>query len=130
MLAPKKDSSRRLLVDYRKLIAVTKRDAHPFSRIHECFDSFGELTVLSELDADSEFWQVEVENKNRDKTAFISRDGLYRFEHMPFGLRNASITFQRAMDIALLAVKWQFALGYFDSINFFPLFAAEHIDHV
>lgn len=49
---------------------------------------------------------------------------------MPFGLWNASGTFQSTMDVILSAIKWQFALAYLDSIVVFSDSAKEDIVHV
>lgn len=47
---------------------------------------------------------------------------------MPFGFKNASSTFQEAMDIVLLNVKWKFALVYFEDIVVFSRFGEERFD--
>lgn len=96
----------------------------------ERIDSLGEATVFSTLDANGSYWQIEIEKSDRDKTAFTSPHGLYRFIRMPFGLRNAPGTFQRTMDVILSTVKWQFALVYLDDIVVFSRTPVEHIDHV
>ena len=49
---------------------------------------------------------------------------------MPFGLKNAPATFQRALDIILARVKWQFALVYLDDVIIYSNSAREHFDHV
>lgn len=44
-------------------------------------------------------------NEDRDKTAFHSHHGLFRFTRMPFRLENYPETFYRAMDVLLMNVK-------------------------
>jgi hypothetical protein len=52
------------------------------------------------------FWQIELLEQNTQKTAFIGDGGLYEFIVMPFGLSNATATFQRYMDMVLAGLKW------------------------
>ena len=54
--------------------------------------------------------------QDRLKTAFASREGLFEFKLMPFGLCNAPATFQRLMDMVLAGVKWSRCLVYIDDI--------------
>ena len=49
-------------------------------------------------------------------TAFSTRDGLFEFKVMPFGLCNAPATCQRLMDMVLAGVKWSSCLVYMDDI--------------
>jgi len=119
ILAPKKDGSLRFCVDYRKLNASTIRTAYPMPRVDDTLDSLREVKYISTLDLGSGYWQVEIDQNSRSKTAFITHRGLYEFVVMPFGLCNAPATFQRLMDIVLAGIKWQSCLVYIDDIVVF-----------
>ena len=54
--------------------------------------------------------------KDREKTAFVTREGLFEFKVMPFGLCNAPATFQRLMDLVLAGIHWSSCLVYIDDI--------------
>ena len=89
----KKDNTVRPCVDYRILNSVTEKDAYPLPRIDDCLDCLGGAKVLSTLDLQSGYWQISVAERDRPKTAFITRSGLYQYRTMPFGLTNAPSTF-------------------------------------
>ena len=107
VFVPKKDGTMQFCVDYRKLNAATVRYSYPSLRMDGCIDSLGDATVFTTPDCNSRYWQVEIAEEDRDKTTFASHCGLYRFIDMPLGLKNASGTFQRAVDINLYRVKWK-----------------------
>ena len=51
--------------------------------------------MLSSLDAFSEYHQIPIHLPDAKKTDFITLHGLYYYNVMPFGLRNAGATYQR-----------------------------------
>ena len=112
VLVPKPDGSLRFCVDYRRLNAITVPDTYPLPRMDECIDSLGDAVVFTTLDCNSGYWQIPVHPEDRDKTTFTSHYGIYRFLRLPFGLRNAPATFQRAIDIILSGVKWKTCVVY------------------
>jgi len=130
VLVPKKDASLRFCVDYRRLNAKTVGDAYPLPRIDDCLDSLGNATIFTTLDCNAGYWQVPVAPADRDKTTFTSYMGTYRYVRMPFGLRNAPATFQRALDIILSGVRWQSCLIYLDDVIVFSTSVEEHLVHV
>ena len=50
ILVPKKDGSKRLCVDFRKLNQVTRADPYPIPRIEELIDRVGNAKFISALD--------------------------------------------------------------------------------
>ncbi|KAG6462595.1 hypothetical protein O3G_MSEX013362, partial [Manduca sexta] len=98
VLVPKKDGSARLCIDYRKLNAVTEPDRYPLPRMDDVLHAAKTTNFMTTLDLQSGYFQVSVAEEDRDKTAFITPLGTFRFKRMPMGLRNSGATFQRLMD--------------------------------
>ena len=73
------------------------------------------LDTLS-LDLASGYWQVEMSQEDKEKTAFVTRSGLYEFNGMPFGLSTAPATFERLMELALRGVQWKRRLIYLNDV--------------
>ena len=105
VLVPKKDGTVRFCVDYRKVNSLTRKDTYPLPRVDDTLDTLSGSKWFSMLDLISGYWQVKVEEKDREKTAFCTPDGLFEFKVMPFGLCNAPATFQRLMDMVLAGLQ-------------------------
>lgn len=127
VLARKKDGSVRFCVDYRKVNSVTRKDAYPLPRIDDTLDTLAGSKLFSTLDLKTGYWQVEMADEDRAKTAFCTSEGLYEFKVLPFGLCNAPATFQRLMDRVLHGLKWHSCLVYIDDI---VVVGATFKDHV
>lgn len=95
VLVQKKDGTKRFCIDYRRLNDVTVKDAYPLPRIDESLDQLAGSKWFSCLDLSAGYWQVEVAPEDKQKTAFVTRRGLFEFNAMPFGLCNAPATFER-----------------------------------
>ncbi|GFU45198.1 transposon Tf2-6 polyprotein [Trichonephila clavipes] len=82
---------------------------------------------FSSMDLRSGYWQIEIDEADREKTAFITPEGLYEFKVMPFGLCNAPATFERMMDNLLRHFKWTMCLCYLDDIIVFSETFEDHL---
>ena len=116
VLVKKKDGSTRFCVDYRKLNRLTVKDAYPLPRIDDSLNQMSGAKWFCTLDLCSGYWQVEVEPRDRPKTGFVTRKGLFQFQVMPFGLCNAPATFERLMETVLAGLQWDICLIYLDDI--------------
>jgi Reverse transcriptase (RNA-dependent DNA polymerase) len=130
VLVPKPDGTLRFCVDYRRLNMITVPDTYPLPRLDEGIDSLGDAVVFTTLDCNSGYWQIPVHPGDRDKTTFTSLYGTYRFLRLPFGLQNASLTFQRGIDIILCGVKWETFLVYLDDVIVFSGSRSGHLAYV
>ncbi|KAE9008716.1 hypothetical protein PR002_g15822 [Phytophthora rubi] len=119
VLVRKKDGEIRFCVDYRALNKLTKKDVYPLPRIDETVEALSGALLFTTLDLKAGYWQIMVAPEDRDKTAFVTKKGLYRFVRMPFGLTNALSTFQRMMNQVLRRLTWSTCLVYLDDIVVF-----------
>ena len=106
VLARKHDGSLRLCLDFRRLNARTIQDAYHLPRIEDTLDKLAGAKWFSCLDLQAGYWQVEMQEEDKDKTAFYvgglgSLGNLFECNRMPFGLTNAPATFQRLMEMQL-----------------------------
>ena len=97
----KRDGSNTFCADYRGLNAVTKADTFPLPHIDDQLDQLSKARYFSTLNLASGFWQIQVEPKLREKTAFANLHGLFEFRVMPFDLTNAPVIFQRLIQKVL-----------------------------
>ena len=130
VLIRKKNGSLRYCVDYRKLNAVTRKDAYPLPRIDDTLDTLGDAKWFSTLDLISGYWQVEMSKEAQEKTAFSTPEGLFEFKVLPFGLCNAPATFQRLMDLVLSGLQWSACLVYMDDIIVYGSTFSAHLHNL
>ncbi|CAM5073737.1 unnamed protein product [Eretmochelys imbricata] len=129
VLVPKPDGEIRFCVDYRKLNAVTRPDNYPMPRTDELLEKLGRAQFISALDLTKGYWQVPLDESAKERSAFITHLGLYEFNVLPFGLRNAPATFQRLVD-GLLAGLGEYAVAYLDDVAIFSDSWADHLEHL
>ncbi|CAK1593440.1 unnamed protein product [Parnassius mnemosyne] len=117
----------RMVIDYRRLNDITIDDKYPLPNITDLFDKLGKSSYFSTIDLASGYHQIEIEEQDRQKTAFSTQNGHYEFLRMPFGLKTAPATFQRTMDSVLRGLQGIHCMVYLDDIIVFSTSLEEHI---
>lgn len=134
VMVPKAHSpgSYRFAINFKKLNDICPRDNFPLPNINDALDSLGAAKpkYFSTLDLAAGYWQIDLEESAKPLTAFVTQDGLYEFQRMPFGLHNAPATFQRAMQEILRGLNWKCVLCYLDDIIIFSNSFSEHLGHL
>ena len=95
VVIPKKGGKWRVCVDYTDLNDACPKDSFPLPRIDQIVDASAGQGMLSFLDAFSGYHQIPMFPPDAEKTAFITPHGLFCYNVMPFGLKNAGATYQR-----------------------------------
>ena len=127
VLVKKKDGSLRCCIDYRQVNAATRKDAYPLPRTDMCLDAMSGARWFSTFDLRSSYHQVAMKPEDADKTAFICKEGQFKFTTMPFGLCNAGATFQQQMDMLMAGLAYEVCLVYLDDVIVFSSSVEEHI---
>ncbi|XP_060216486.1 uncharacterized protein LOC132643972 [Lycium barbarum] len=87
----------RICVDYRDLNRASPKDIFPLPNIHILIDNCTKHEVQSFVDCYASYHQILMDEEDAQKMALITPWGVYHYRVMPFGLKNASATYMRAM---------------------------------
>jgi len=100
-LVKKKDGTFRFCINYRRVNAVSKKDAYPIPDIQDALDNLRGSRYFATIDLLSGYWQLGMTDHAKERSAFCTRRGLFQFTRMPFGLSGAPGSFRRLMSIVL-----------------------------
>ena len=130
VLVKKKDKTMRFCIDYRRLNAITIKDAFPLPRIDDIFYQLFDAMYYTKLDFKSGYFQIPLSREDRPKTAFSTRDNHDQFTVLPQGIINGLATFQRVINHILGPSKWKYALAYIDDVIIYSKTFDEHLEHL
>lgn len=117
LVIKKPDGKRRFCLDCRAVNNVTVKDAYPMPIIDGILASLHETVYISSIDLKDAFWQIELDEQSKDKTAFtVPGRPLYQFVRMPFGLCNAPQTMCRLMDKVINSELREYVFVYIDDL--------------
>lgn len=122
----KKNGDVRLCVDYRRLNLQTIKDAYALPNLEETFSALTGSKWFSVLDLKSGYYQIEVDEADKHKTAFVCPLGFWEFNRMPQGVTNAPSTFQRLMEKCMGDINLKEVLVFLDDLIVFSETLEEH----
>ena len=93
---PKPNEKERVCVDYRDLNKACPKDDFPLLNIDLIINNTTNHALKSFVDGFAGYNQIKMHPDHQEKTAFITPWGTYYYTVMPFGLKNAGATYQRA----------------------------------
>jgi len=130
VMAQKKNGEVRFCIDFRAINRLTERDVYPMPHVDDLLAKLQKARRFSLGDAFSGFWQFVLNEADRAKTAFRTPFGLFQFVVMPFGLKNATATFQRGMENMLRDILYLYVMVYVDDLLVFSQCFEVHLDHL
>ncbi|RVW13463.1 Transposon Ty3-G Gag-Pol polyprotein [Vitis vinifera] len=125
---PKKDGKVRVCVDFRDLNKASPKDDFPLPHIDLLVDGTAGLSMLSFMDGFSGYNQILMAPEDMEKTTFITKWGTYCYRVMPFGLKNAGATYQRAATTLFHDMMHRDVEVYVDDMIVKSRGRADHLD--
>ena len=130
LFAKKPGGGLRFCVDYRGLNAITVKNRYPLPLISETLDRLSRAKIYTKLDIISAFNRIRIKKGQEHLTAFRTRQGLFEYLVLPFGLCNGPATFQSYINEALRGYLDDFCTAYLDDILIYSENELEHQEHV
>ena len=98
----KKDNTKRLIIDYRKLNIFIKKNRYPFLLAIELRDRLDRATIFIKMDLQNRYYLIRIKEDEEWKTVFKIKYRLYKYQVILFRLTNVLVTFIRFINNVLL----------------------------
>jgi hypothetical protein len=126
----RKDKPVRICVDARQVNQQMVPDRAKTPPAHELLHRFHGAKYISSINLNSAFLQIPLEEFSRIWTAFNFEGQTYQFTRVPFGFRNSSASFIRALQLVLGSDSTGYVRNYVGDIIVFSNTYGEHIKHL
>ncbi|CAM9885392.1 unnamed protein product, partial [Sphacelaria rigidula] len=128
LAVPKKDGALRLCHDYRELNDLTETDSGGLGDIESMHDRLSGNKYISTSDLASGYFQLEIEENDKHKTAFRDALGqLWEYNRCSFGLKNLPSGFTRGISKTLGSIIGKGVQVWLDDILIFSKTLSEHL---
>ena len=130
VLVKKANGKWRLYLDFTDVNRACPKDSFPLPRINLIVEATAGHELLSFMDAFSSYNKIIIDPNDQAKTSFVTGQGTYSYQVMPFGLKNVEATYQR-----LVKLMFQKQIGttmevYIDDMLVKSVKAELHVDHL
>ena len=98
VMVKKANGKWRMCVDFTNLNKACPKDSYPLPRINQLVDSTAGHKLLSFMDAFSGYNQIKMDEADQERKSFVTSQGLFCYEVMPFELKNAGAAYQRLVN--------------------------------
>ena len=124
VVVPKKNEDIRICVDLKPLNSNVLREVHPLLTVDETLAHLSSACAFSKLDANSGFWQIPLTASSKLLTTFLTHNGRYCFNKLPFGISSAPEHYQKRMGKILQGLPG--VLCHMDDVLVFGRDTQEH----
>ena len=130
VVVPKKGGKWRVCMDYTDLNDACPKDSFPLPRIDQIVDASSEHEMLLVLDTFSSYHQIPMYLPDTEKTAFITPHGLFYYNVISFGLKNAEATYQRLVTKMFKPLLGKTMEAYIDDMLVKSKWRPDHVTHL
>ncbi|RDX97412.1 hypothetical protein CR513_19821, partial [Mucuna pruriens] len=120
-----KQAKLELVINYKPLNQALQWIRYPIPNKKDLLNRLNSARIFSKFDMKSGYWQIQIKETDRYKTAFTVPFGQYEWNVMPFGLKNAPSEFQKIMNDIFNPYS-KFTIVYIDDVLIFSQTIDQH----
>jgi hypothetical protein len=121
--------SLRLVINYKPLNKVLEWIRYPIPNKRDLINRLSGSVIFSKFDMKNGFCQIQIHEKDKYKTTFVTPFGQYEWNVMPFDLKNGLSEFQNIMN-DILGPLSKYFIVYIDDVLIFSMSIEEHWKHL